>query len=237
MTTPNSNTPAGIIYDAMQDSGKLRQGNVPTSEDYEKHGRRLLDLIKLWCTQGLKLWLELDQSITLVAGTTSYTLGPGGSIITAKPMRVTQGYFQDANGNRRPIFAISREEYLRLANVTQQGAVTQYFVDKQQANLVVSFWNTPDATAALGTAHLLIQQQVTTFTNLTETMNFPEEWRIALRWGLADEISTGQPQEIMTRCASRAATYRMMLEDWDVEDASTRFEPDSRYGGATSRFS
>lgn len=237
MTTPNSNTPAGVIYDAMQDAGLLRQGNQPSSEDYTKYGRRLVDLIKLWQTQGLKLWLNADQSITLVAGTATYVLGPGGSIITAKPMRVIQGYYLDSSSNRRPIYPLSWDEYLRLANVTQQGSVTQYFVDKQQANLSVRFWNVPDTTAATGTVHLLIQQQVATFTNLTEDMNFPEEWRIALRWGLADEICTGQPAEIMARCASRAAVYRGMLEDWDVEDASTRFEPDSRYGGASSRFS
>ena len=59
-------------------------------------------------------------------------------------------------------------------------------------------------------------------------MNFPIEWRIALRWGLADELATGQPQSIMDRCQQRAISYRTMLEDWDVEDAPTRFTPDSR---------
>ena len=33
---------------------------------------------------------------------------------------------------------------------------------------------------------------------------FAQEWRIALRWGLADDIATGQPQAIMDRCAQRA---------------------------------
>jgi hypothetical protein len=67
---------------------------------------------------------------------------------------------------------------------------------------------------------------VTNFTAVDETMNFPNEWRIALRWGLADELATGQPQAIMDRCERRAAMFKAALEDWDVEDAPTRFQPD-----------
>lgn len=233
MTTPNTNTWQGIVYDAMQDSGLLRGGAQPSSDDYVKHGRRLLDLVKLWQQKGIKLWLLLDQSITLVSGTASYTLGPGGSIITAKPIRVEQGYFLDSSNNQRPLFPLSWDEYLRLSQVTQQGAINQYFVDKQQSNLVVKFWPVPDATAATGTAHLLIRRQATTFIELDETLNFPDEWRIALRWGLADEICTGQPAEIMNRCATKAAIYLAQLEDQDVEDAPTRFEPDTRSSSAS----
>jgi len=77
---------------------------------------------------------------------------------------------------------------------------------------------------------------VTNFISVTETMNFPIEWRIALRWGLADELATGQPQAIMDRCQGRALAYRTMLEDWDVEDASTRFTADTRGYGFMGRF-
>ncbi len=120
---------------------------------------------------------------------------------------------------------------MRLSNIIQTGQISQYFVDKQQTQLSVTFWLIPDATAATGTAHLLLQTQATNPVNLTETVNFPNEWRIALRWGLADDISTGQPQAIMSRCAEKALIYRGMLEDWDVEDAPTKFEPDTQ--GAT----
>ncbi len=59
---------------------------------------------------------------------------------------------------------------------------------------------------------------------------------MALRWGLADDICTGQPGEIMRRCAERAKAYREALEDWDVEDAATQFQPDPQGGFAHGRF-
>ena len=51
---------------------------------------------------------------------------------------------------------------------------------------------------------------------------------MALRWALADDICTGQPQAIMDRCAGRSRYYKEILEGWDVEDAPTRFTPDQR---------
>ena len=225
MTTPATNTPQRVIKYAMINAGLLADGTDPSSDNYANYMIRLNDLINFWQTQGLKLWLQTDLSITLVAGTALYSLYPSGTVAMTKPLRVVQGYFQDSAGTRRPLIPISREEYSRLSTVTQQGPITQYFVDKQYDRLNVSFWLVPDSTAATGTGHLIIQSQATNLVSLTDTIQFPQEWFIALCWGLADEICTGQPQAIMDRCQQRAMTYRDALENWDVEDAPTRFEP------------
>lgn len=235
MPAPNINSVRSIVETAMRQSGKLAEGQTPTSEQYAMYMSDLNRLVNLWQTQGLKLWLQTDLSVTLVAGQggqgNPYVIGPGGDVNMTKPLRIQQGYYMDINGIRRPIYPLSWDEWFRLSQTSQQGQISQYFVDKQQNALLVNFWLIPDAVAATGTAHLLTQQQVDVAINLTDTMNFPAEWSIALVWGLADEICTGQPQAIMDRCAGKALLYRTMLEDWDVEDAQTSFAPDQRMGG------
>lgn len=230
MTAPADNTPVSIIEDAFQDAGLLPQGESPNGEQIVSGMRKLTDLINLWQTQGLKLWLNVDTPITLVAGQGTYTMYPGGDVAMVRPMRALDAYYIDVNGIRRPLIPLSWNDYIRLSQVNQTGAINSYFINKQQTYLSVFFWLIPDATAATGAAHLLLQTQVTNFISVTETMNFPIEWRIALRWGLADELSTGQPQAIMDRCQQRAMQYRDMLENWDVEDAPTRVTPDGRSG-------
>lgn len=138
-----------------------------------------------------------------------------------------------ATNTRRPLNPMAWADYIRLSQTVNTGAINSYFVDKQATAFRVFFWLTPDATAATGSAHLVVRKQVTNFISVTETMNLPVEWRIALRWGLADEVCTGQPQAIMDRCQQRAAMYRQALEDFDVEDVPVRFAADSRgqYGG------
>lgn len=236
MTTPSDNTPISIIQDAYFEAGLLQEGQAPNSEQIVAGLRKLTDLVNLWQTQGLKLWLNSDLALTLVAGTSTYTLGPAGSTVMVKPTRVIDAWYADSNGIRRPLIPMAWADYIRLSKLTQQGAINSYFVDKQQTQLSVFFWLVPDTVAATGTAHLLIQQQVTNPISVTETLNFPIEWRIALRWGLADELCTGQPAAIMDRCAQRALAYRNALEDWDVEDAPTRFTPDSRVGNSYRSF-
>jgi hypothetical protein len=239
MPAPNDNTPISVINDAYFDAGITQEGQTPNSEQIVTGMRKLTDLVNLWQTQGLKLWLNVDTPVPLVAGQGTYVLGPGSAtgIDMTKPLRVIEAYYVDVNAIRRPLIVLSWNDYIRLSQITQIGQLNSYFVNKQQTQLSVFFWLIPDAEAATGMAHLLLQTQVVNFINVTETLNFPIEWRIALRWGLADELSTGQPQAIMDRCQQRAAMYRTQLEDWDVEDAPTRFVPDSRGGYAAGSFS
>jgi len=236
MTSPSNNNPLSILQDAYFDAGLIGVGQTVNGEQIVMGMRKLTDLINLWQTQGLKLWLNVDVPIPFTAGTATYTLGPGGSIDMTKPLRVVEAYYADANGVRRPLTPLAWADYVRLSTVNQSGSVNSYFVNKQATQLSVLFWPAPDTTAATGVGHLVLQVQVTNFINLTETMNFPLEWRIALRWGLADELATGQPQAIMDRCQQRALAYRTMLEDWDVEDAPTRFAVSQQGHGMSGRF-
>lgn len=233
MTAPADNTPLSIITDAYQDAGITQEGQTPNPEQIVTGMRKLTSLINFMQTQGLKLWLNVDTTVPLVTGQGTYTFSPSGSVVMAKPLRVVEAYYKDANNIRRPLTVLSWNDYVRLSQVTQTGQISSYFVNKKQTELSVFFWLIPDATAAAGEAHLLLQAQVTNFISVTEDMNFPIEWRMALHWGLTDEICTGQPQAIMDRAEKKALIFRAALEDWDVEDAPTRFTPDSQMNAAS----
>jgi hypothetical protein len=229
MTTPAFfNTADRLIRMAMEDAGLIQDGQDPTSEQIAKNIQRLNDMINLWQTQGLKLWTYLDTPVPLVVGQGTYSFMPGGSVSMTKPLRGLQAYYQLPGGERQQLTVLSWDDFIRLSQINQLGAINSYFVNKLYDRLEVFFWLIPDTTAVLGTAHILLQTQVTNFVGVTDSTIFPPEWFLGLRWGLADEICTGQPQAIMDRCERRALAYRTALEDWDVEDAPTQFQPDSR---------
>jgi len=242
MTTPASNTAYGIIYDALLDAGKRQPLQTPGSEQLASCLRRLNDIVNLEQTQGLKLFVNVDTPVPLVAGQQLYTFGPAGDVVMTRPLRVLEGYYLYTTTNvRRPFIPLAWRDYLTLGQsgtqASNQGTISQYFTNKLATEMQVVFWLCPDSTeVANGQAHLLLQVQITNPINLVETTAFPEEWRIFLRWALAEDISTGQPESIMNRCSQMAAKYRAMLEDWDVEDAPTSFAPDQRGGYASGRF-
>lgn len=232
-----SNTIYGIINDAMHDAGYLEEGQLPNSEQLSTYFRRLNDIINLWQTQGLKLFLLEELVLTLTPGVGLYSLGPTGTVVMPKPSRVLQANVVTPAGIQRPLVPMSWSDWMTLSQRTKAGTISSYFVDKQPAVLNVHFWNVPDTLESNNTAHLLIQKEAPNPINLLDSMDFPQEWRIALRWGLADDICTGQPQAIMDRCASRSQVYREALENWDVEDVATSFAPDQRSGyGVQGRF-
>ena len=231
MTTPVSFLSAErIITYAYRDAGILGKTATPNSEQLADGLNRLNDIINLWQTQGIKLWLLTDTPVTLVAGQKQYTFRPGGDVDMTKPLKVVQAYYISAELIRRPLVTLAWEEWLRLSQTHIQGAVNSYFIDKQATHMDLYLWLVPDTQAATGAVRVLLQNQVTNFVGINSDMNFPMEWSIALRWGLADDLSTGQPQEIVDRCEKRATAFRQALEDWDVEDASVKFVPDARLG-------
>lgn len=239
MPTNVSNTAYGIINDAMHTIGKLGEGDTPNSQQLADNMRRLNDIINLWQTQGLKLFFQEEINVPLVVGQTLYVLGPAGpAVVMARPPRILQGYVVQVQGNnRRPLVILSRDEWERLSQVTgNNGTINSFMVDKQAIQTNLNLWPPPDSVEVLNTATFLMQVQAQNPVLLTDNTSFPQEWRIALMWGLADEISTGQPEVIMTRAERYAKKYREALEDWDVEDAPTEFNVDTRFYADQGKF-
>jgi hypothetical protein len=241
--TSVSNTAYGIINDAMVDAGILQDGQQPTSDQIAKNLRRLNDIINLWQTYGLKLWLQQEILFPMTANTEAYyfnALQPDPFGIP-KPSRVLQGYCKNITTEiRRPLVPLSVDEWERLGQVSttqNTGFVNSYMVVKNSDSLLVHLWPTPDdAQATTEYCVLLMQLQSTNPVNLTDGTSFPQEWRIALRWALAEDICTGQPQAIVDRCANNARIYREQLEGWDVEDAATYLNVDVRMYQGYGRF-
>lgn len=236
MTTPADSTPLSIIEDAMLDAALLQEGDTPSSEQYARNMRRLRDLINYEQTQGVKLFLLSDQSITLTSGTGTYTIMSGGSLSISRPMQILQAYWLSAQSVRREIRLISWKDYLLLGDADTSGSINSIFIDKLYDRFRVLCWPIPNAADALGTLHLLVRGQVTTQIELDETMVFPPEWRMFLHWGLAAELSTGQPESIVNRCEGKAEMYRLALEAFDVEDTSVTFQVDTSRGNPGGAF-
>lgn len=236
MTIPTYNTADRIVRFAMEDAGLLERGVDPNSDDMGNYLQRLSDLVNVWQTEGCKLHLIQDVSVPLTTGLALYTFGPAGTTVMTRPLRVEDAYYSDVNGIRRPLDPLSRNDYDRLSQVNNNGTINQYFVDKQTTLIKIYLWNPPDATDALGTFHPVFRVQATNYTASSDVIGFPLEWYMALRWGLAEDLCSGQSDSIVTRCTNNAARYKAVLEGWDTEDAPVEFRPDPQGGYSGSRF-
>jgi hypothetical protein len=226
-----------IIRMAMEDAGLLEDGADPSPDQSGRYLQRLNDIVNTWQVEGIKLFLIQDIPVPLTQGLSLYTFGPLGTTVMARPLEIVDAYYSSSTGVRRPLIPMSRNDWDRLSTITSQGAINQYFVDKQTTIMNVYLWNPPNQTSATGFFHPVFRTQSTNFVAITDTIMFPIEWYMALRWALASELTTGQPDSIVTRAEQKAMQYKIVLEGWDVENAPTSLQPDPQGGYGRSRFS
>lgn len=228
------NTAENIIKDALRDAGKFQIGQTIPDAEMLLHMRSLRDLINLLQIKGLKLWLQSDQTVSLTAGQGTYDIMPGGDVELTKPLEIRLAYYLSSEGSRRPINVLSWSDWLGLGSPESSGAVNSVFVDKRKDRLRVVCWPNPDTVAATGALHVLIRRQVSEPVEFTDELEFPIEWRMALRWGLAAQLCTGQPDSIVQRCEVRAREFEELLSGFDKENTTIRFGLDlgASQGGA-----
>jgi len=77
---------------------------------------------------------------------------------------------------------------------------------------------------------MTVQRPIEDITSANQTFDFPSEWYQCLRWGLASELAAdyGLPMDKLAGVIQRAENYKQRLMAWDVEYASTFFQPDIR---------
>lgn len=239
-----------IITDAYFDAGLIQEGDECNSQQLANGMRHLNKYVNFLGTQGLSLNFCNPQLLPLVAGQAMYTIGPGGNLAPqyGKPLRIVYAdCILAQTGVQYPLLPISWQEYYNLSTSTTlapsnspstltAGTLSSYMVNKQPTQLQLFIWMTPNKFTALNQVNVYMQFQTPNFNQLNDQMMFPPEWAFTLEWGLAAYLCTGQPQAVITRCTQMAASFQEALLAWDVEDASTLFQPDTRMTMTNRRF-
>ena len=127
-----------VIEDAYERCG------LETRSGYDlKSARRSLNILfQEWMNRGVHLWKVENVTANLTAGTTNYTAPSDASDVLEMTFRqVSSGITTDTTMTK-----ISRSEYQALPNKFSQGQPTQYYVERNLSNVVISLYQTPNTT-------------------------------------------------------------------------------------------
>ena len=235
-TTTFSVTRNNIIEASLRLLGVLEEGAQPTAQAIENASMVLNMLLKDWMTDGIKLWTTHEIIIPLVNNQTSYTIGPaaGNDIIGDKPLRLIQAFLRNISVTPNvdlPMTIISEQEYNILGAKKNTGTINTVFYKPYLNHGELKVFLTPNqSTVDNYELHMNVQKPIQDITAANQTFDFPQEWYQCLRWGLAAELAAdyGLPDVKLAGIIARSEQYKERLMAWDVEYASTFFQPDIR---------
>ena len=180
-------------------------------------------MLHSWQVDGF-LWLQKFALLTLVPGQASYAIGSGSTDTcvysdggsASRPTRITSACYRNSSGFDLPMTAISRNDYMALSNKSTPGRPVEYFYDPQQVKGTLTVWPVPTEAATL---FLTMDRGIYDLVNDTDTVDVPQEWLRAIKWGGACEIAPeyAVPAGELVNLENRYAAIRQALADYDQE--------------------
>lgn len=168
-----------IVIDAMKEAGVLTGGETPTSEEVVDGLASLNRMLASLSNDSLMIYARTLESFPLSAGIREYTIGPGATFDTVRPMHLIDCYVRQSTIDY-PMAIIPDEAYDKIAFKENQSIpeVINYTAGYPQA--LVRLY--PNPIAAL-TLYIRSEKQLSTIT-LNDEVSLPPGWEDVLIYGL-----------------------------------------------------
>jgi len=219
-----------IITAAIRKLGVLAEGQTPTAEAITDGSTALNMLIAQLRSIGMPLWARKTHTFNPVAAQQVYQIGIGKALNVAYPIHVLQAYRMDSGSTTRINMEVIPNFNLNLYPTTSGGTPIQLSYQPFINYGEISVWPTPDSSATSSTITVVYQSPFQYFNSSTDTMDFPEEWYLAIVYNLATLIAPEWTIPLQDRqaLAMEAAKYLEMAKENGPEDGSLFIQPNRR---------
>lgn len=188
-----------------------------------KTARRSLNLLTLeWQNRGLNLWTIDDGTISLTAGTATYSMPADTIDLIEHQIRTGTGTSQvDTNVER-----ISVSTYAKQSVKNTEGRPTQIYIDRQATSVSFTLWPVPDVSTYTLSYHRL--RGISGISSgIGSVADVPPRFVPCLVSGLAYYIAMKKP-EVAARVTPLKQEYEFQFElaaGEDTDSSSMKFVP------------
>lgn len=185
-------TPSTMILRSLQLLGEKALGDTLTSDEQTAYLAALNSMMESWSIESLMVYQVLTETFSLVAGTSSYTIGSGGTFNTVRPTKIVGALIRNSQNADSGVDILGADAYRRIVIKTSNG-------NSYPSNL---YYDYADA-AGLGTIYLYPQpqagltlvldswKQLQTFGAISTTVVLPMGYERAIIYNLAIELAGG----------------------------------------------
>ena len=242
-----ANTTSGTVtfdktfaIDEIIEEAYERIGMQGTSGYQLKTARRSLNILfQEWGNRGIHFWEVGDTNIDFVEGQATYTFyratGDGTSSVTAGGTTGTSTYglsdilectyrqnYNTTSESDSSMTKVDRSTYSALANKLSKGTPNQFWVQRFIDKTTVTFYPTPNSTAASNYAHIYFVKRIEDVGDYTNATDVPYRFVPCMSSGLAFYLSQKYNPE-MTQ------NLKLLYEDELARALSEDGSPSSSY--------
>jgi hypothetical protein len=176
-----------IINAALRALGELASGETPTTEESNDGLIALNKLIGSWSTEQLLIPEITRLSQAVIPSQQTYTMGPGGTLGTSRPLAVHAVSVTTSAGVSQAAQMINAEEWAAIADKTRTGSfVAKAYYSPTYPAGTLYLWPAPVG----GTIQVYFLKELTSFATLGTNVDLPPGYDRALIWNLALELAS-----------------------------------------------
>ena len=147
---------------------------------------------------------------------------------TVKPLKIIQAaLFNYDTDTSQPINIISRDEFMRLSDITVEGPPNQiYYIPGLMTGILNIYPRFPDGSSVI---KIWFQRPFEDMDAAGDTADFPQEWENAITWELAAHLGMAYsvPVRKMNMIMAKAQAELMKVESFGMEEGSVYLTPNS----------
>lgn len=207
-------TSISMITRSMRLSGAIGKGETPDDDEAADGLVALNSMLDSLSIDRLSVYYMVQETLTMVAATATYTMGSGGNLNTTRPTRIEDACFIRYNSIDTPLTLLDFQGYAAIVDKTTQTNIPQYlFVDMQNPLARLTFWPVPSSASAV--AYISSWKQLQQFSALTTALAMPpgyEEmivFNLAVRWA-GPEFGQKVPDEVKALAVMSLANVMRM---------------------------
>jgi hypothetical protein len=208
-------TALDIIKRSMRLLGVYSIGEQPSADECADSLRALNAMLDSMANENLFIYAKTLDQITLSANNASYTVGPSGSTITARPIEVSGSSYIDYQGVSYPLMVATLTDFNQIPVKTLiAGIPNEMYVLPNMPNITIQLWPVPSATMTL---NLWSNKLLQSFSSLTDVVNLPPGYERMLGYCLAEEMAPEFEVQVSPDVAKKAMQARKVIKRTNTE--------------------
>lgn len=211
-----------IITRALRLTGSLGVGEALEASEAADGLTALNSMVSSWALE--KLMLFKFDTVSYAPTTESFTIGPTGDLVTARPVAILSAYRRNDDLDW-PVDVIERVQYESIIQKNLESLLQVIYYKPDYPNGRVFCWPVTNS----DTLYLSVQQELSSFPTLTTELNLPPGYQEALTFNLAVLMAPEYSAEASPTVVRRAMNSKRLIKTVNNEVPLMSLDP-AMYG-------